>query len=270
MPIIEVAGRAVEYVRRGAGTPVVISSPTWWPLGAWEVSGIPELSRAHDTVAFNHRGIGRSSPADGAYTVDSMSHDLLALADALALERMHLVGYANGAAVALAVACRHPERVRSLTLAAPSLGLPASAPSQREATQRDIIDIGFEAHIRAYPATSSHPTFLRDRPAAAAALSDALWTGQGTVESFLKHVEARGGYAALEIAAGVTTPALVLVGADDVAARGARSQVDAARALTAALPGARLTVAEGLGHMPFWEAPELWKTVLTFMQEFDS
>jgi pimeloyl-ACP methyl ester carboxylesterase len=270
MPIAEIDGRAVEYVRRGAGTPVIFSSPTWWPLDAWQLSGVPELSVAHDAVAFNHRGIGRSAATDGAYTVESMSHDLLALADALGLDRVHLAGYANGAAVALAAARRHPDRVRSLTLAAPSLGFPASAPSQRDATRRDIEDIGFEAHIRAYPATSAHPSFERDRPAAAAALSDALWFGGGTLESFLKHVEARGGYAALEIAAGVAVPALVLIGAEDVAARGALSQVDAARAVAAALPGSRLTVAEGVGHMPFWEAPELWNTVLAFLEEVDS
>jgi 3-oxoadipate enol-lactonase len=270
MPITDVDGRSVEYVRRGAGAPVIFSSPTWWPLQAWQLSGVPELSGAHVTVAFNHRGIGRSTATDGAYTVESMSHDLLALTGALSLDRVHLVGYANGAAVALAVARRHPDRVRSLTLAAPSLGFPASAPSQRDAVLRDIEDIGFEAHIRAYPATAAHPSFERDRPAAAAALSDALWFGQGTLESFLKHVDARGGYAALEIAAGVAVPALVLIGAEDVAARGALSQVDAARAMAATLPGARLTVAEGVGHMPFWEAPELWNTVLTFMQEVDS
>jgi 3-oxoadipate enol-lactonase len=270
MPIADVDGRSVEYVRCGAGTPVIFSSPTWWPLGAWQLSGVPELSAAHDVVAFNHRGIGRSAATDDAYTIETMSHDVLALADALGLDRVHLVGYANGAAVALALARSHPKRVRSLTLAAPSLGFPASAPSQRDAVMRDIEAIGFEAHIRAYPATSAHPSFERERPAAAAALSDALWFGQGSVESFLKHVEARGGYAALEIAASVTAPALVLVGAEDVAARGALSQVDAARAIAATLPGARLTVAEGVGHMPFWEAPELWNTVLTFMQEVDS
>ena len=270
MPIADIDGRAVEYVRQGAGTPVIFSSPTWWPLDAWRLSGVPELSAAHDVVAFNHRGIGSSAATRLPYTVETMGDDLLALTDTLGLERVHIVGYANGAAVALAVARKHPGRVRSLTLAAPSLGFPASAPSPRDGVQRDVEDIGFEAHIRAYPATSAHPSFARDRPAAAAALSDALWFGQGTLENFLSHAEARRGYAALEIAADVAVPALVLIGAEDVAARGALSQVDAARAMAAALPGSRLTVAAGVGHMPFWEAPELWDTVLAFLEEVDS
>jgi len=270
MPIVEIEGRAVEYVRSGTGTPVIFSSPTWWPLDAWQQSGVPELSAAHDVVAFNHRGIGRSAATNQLYTVETMGDDLLALAGALGLDRVHIVAYAIGAAVALAVARRRPDRVRSLTLAAPSLGVPHAAPSPSDAVLRDVEAIGFEAHIRGYPAASAHPSFARDHPAAAAALSDALWFGQGTLENFLKHAEARRGYAALEIAAGLTVPALVLVGAQDAAARGALTPVDAARAMAAALPGARLTLAEGVGHMPFWEAPELWNTVLTFMQEVDS
>jgi pimeloyl-ACP methyl ester carboxylesterase len=236
----------------------MLSSPTWWPLDAWSLSGIPELRGAHDVVAFNHRGIGDSASTAAPYTVESMADDTIALADALALDRVHLIGYAIGAAVALSAARRYPGRVRSLTLAAPSSGLPPSAPAPAEGVLREVERIGFEAHVREHVAASLP------------ALSEALWLRQGTLENFLKHAQARRGYAALEIAAGLEVPALVLAGADDVAARGTLSPVAAARALAAALPHARLTIVEGVGHMPFWEAPEVWQTVLAFLQEVDS
>jgi pimeloyl-ACP methyl ester carboxylesterase len=266
---VDIGGRAVEYERRGSGSPVILSSPTWWPLDAWTLSGLPELSGAHDVVAFNHRGIGGSTETDDPYAVESMAGDVVALADALGLERFHLAGYAIGAAVAMCVAQRHPGRIRSLTLAAPSSGLPQSAPSPRDAVLRDIEARGFEAHVRDHVAESTHPSFVRDRPTAAAALSDALWLHQGTLENFLKHAQARRGYAALEFTAGITVPALVLVGAEDAAVRGTLSPVAAAQAIAAALPAARLTLLPGVGHMPFWEAPAVWNAVLPFLAEAD-
>jgi len=266
---IDIDGRTVEYERRGTGSPVILSSPTWWPLDAWKLSGLPELSGAHDVVAFNHRGIGGSTETDGPYTVESMAGDVVALADALGFERVHLAGYAIGAAVAMAATQRHPARIRSLTLAAPSSGLPQSAPSPRDAVLRDVEARGFEAHVRDHVAESTHPSFVRDRPAAAVALSDALWQHQGSLANFLNHAQARRGYAALEFTPGITMPALVLVGAEDAAARGTLSPVAAARAIAAALPDARLTLLAGVGHMPFWEHPAVWNAVLQFLAEAD-
>ena len=86
----------------------------------------------------------------------------------------------------------------------------------------------------------------------------------------MRHADARRGYAALDIATGLDVPALVLTGAEDTAPRGVLSPADTARALAAALPRARLTVAAGVGHMPLWEAPQLWKVVLEFIEEVDS
>jgi 3-oxoadipate enol-lactonase len=269
MSVVDIAGRSVEFVRRGAGSAVMLSSPTWWPLDAWNLSGIAELSAAHDVVAFNHRGIGSSAATGAPYTVETMADDLVALADALNLDRVHVVGYAIGAAVALAAARRHPGRIRSLTLAAPSRGLPSSAQSPAGAAAREIDDAGFEAHIRGH-VTSAHPSFERERPADAAALGDALWRHQGSLANFLEHADARRGYEALDIAAGLAVPALVLVGAEDAAARGALSAVDAARAIATALSDARLEITAGVGHMPLWEAPELWALVLAFLQEVEA
>ncbi len=269
MAILDVGNRAVEVLRRGAGSPVLLSSPTWWPLDAWKLSGIAELSAAHDVVAFNHRGIGRSSAGAAPYTVETMADDLIAVADALGIDGFHVVGYAIGAGVALAAARRRRGRIRSLTLAAPSGGLPASAPSPSAAALRDIEAGGFEAHVRAHIA-SAGAAFRNEHPEAAAALGDAMWLHQGSPANFLQHADARRGYDALALAAGLDVPALVIAGAEDTAARGIASPIETARALAAALPHARLTIAAGAGHMPLWEVPELWTMVLAFLKEVDA
>ncbi|HAI65213.1 MAG TPA: 2-succinyl-6-hydroxy-2,4-cyclohexadiene-1-carboxylate synthase, partial [Acidimicrobiaceae bacterium] len=68
-------------------------------------------------LAGHGAGPHSTDPAD--YTVDAMADAVLALAG----QRCDLVGYSMGGRVALTAACRHPERVRSLTLIGASAGL---------------------------------------------------------------------------------------------------------------------------------------------------
>lgn len=69
-------------------------------------------------VAFDQRGYSPGArPADvAAYHHSELAQDVLAVADALGAERMHLVGHDWGALVAWSVGGRHPERVASLSI----------------------------------------------------------------------------------------------------------------------------------------------------------
>ena len=64
-------------------------------------------------------GPGLHSTDAADYTIDAMAEAVLALAD----DPIDLVGYSMGGRVAFTAACRHPERVRSLTLIGASAGL---------------------------------------------------------------------------------------------------------------------------------------------------
>lgn len=86
-------------------------------LGFWHFGIIRPLSRLCRLTAYDLRGHGRSDlPATG-YSIPDMADDLLALLDHLGLERVHLMGHSFGGAIALLLAHRHPERVRSVILA---------------------------------------------------------------------------------------------------------------------------------------------------------
>ncbi|SDP69112.1 Pimeloyl-ACP methyl ester carboxylesterase [Pedococcus dokdonensis] len=69
-------------------------------------------------VAFDQRGYSpRARPrARGAYRMEELVGDVLALLDALDAPRVHLAGHDWGGSVAWAFAERHPERLRSLTV----------------------------------------------------------------------------------------------------------------------------------------------------------
>lgn len=72
---------------------------------------IAELAERHTVVA-------PRLPAGGPLDLDHVAEAVLASADEAALDRFALVGYSLGAAVAIRLAARHPDRVSALVLTA--------------------------------------------------------------------------------------------------------------------------------------------------------
>jgi pimeloyl-ACP methyl ester carboxylesterase len=78
----------------------------------------PRLAEAGlRVIAFDQRGYspGARPEGVGAYATDLLADDVIGIADALGIDRFHLVGHDWGSAVAWVVAARHAERVRTLT-----------------------------------------------------------------------------------------------------------------------------------------------------------
>ncbi len=268
MPVLEVGGRQVEYLLEGRGEPVILSSPTWWPLDAWKLNGLPELRDTFRVLAFNHRGIGHSSGTATAYNVHGLADDMVALSEALRLGPAHVVGFAIGGVVALKAAIRRPEAVRSLVIGAAGAGAPAGRPSAVDRDREVIRKVGFREHIRHHALNDDFafsPASYARHPERAEALADALWEHQGTEEEYLKHAEARSGHSTFDDLDKVAQPALVLVGEEDNVQRGASTPVKVATELAGALT-AELVVVPGVRHMVFWEDPEpAWAAVRRFL-----
>ena len=87
-----------------------LESPVWRP---W----LAELSRGHTYIRYDQRGCGLSDRNVADYSLDAWVGDLEAVVQALGLRRFPLFGMSQGAAVAIAYAARHPERVTQLVLA---------------------------------------------------------------------------------------------------------------------------------------------------------
>jgi pimeloyl-ACP methyl ester carboxylesterase len=79
---------------------------------------LPVLATRYRLVRFDMRGFGGSyvPPAGSAWSFERLVEDLLAVADAAAAPRFHLVGESIGGTAAIACALRAPQRVLSLTL----------------------------------------------------------------------------------------------------------------------------------------------------------
>jgi 2-(acetamidomethylene)succinate hydrolase len=106
--------RALEWAGEGPGVLFLHGL-----AGVAEVWGPTiEALRAHRLrcVAIDQRGHGHSArPAEG-YGIGNFVADALGTMKALGLERPHLVGHSMGARVAMVLAARHPEAIRSVAI----------------------------------------------------------------------------------------------------------------------------------------------------------
>ena len=112
---------AISTMQAGDGPPVVLLHG----LGATKASFLPTLAALaprHRVIAIDLPGFGDSAkPVRAAYDAPYFARAVVALLDALELDRVALVGNSMGGRVALEVGLEHPDRTSHLALLAPSL-----------------------------------------------------------------------------------------------------------------------------------------------------
>lgn len=101
---------------------VLLNSPMAGDALFWSPGFIRTLSGAgYRVVRYDQRGTGASDWIENwsrkaPYTLVEMAGDAVAVLDAVAVERAHVVGFSLGGFVAQELAIAHPDRVASLTL----------------------------------------------------------------------------------------------------------------------------------------------------------
>ena len=111
-------GTRLYYEEAGAGTAVVFVHEYAGDWRTWE----PQMrffSRSHRCVTYSQRGYPPSDvPSDGAkYSQDIFRDDVIAVMDALKIDKAHVVGHSMGASTALHVGIHFPRRCLSVTAA---------------------------------------------------------------------------------------------------------------------------------------------------------
>ena len=123
---IVAAGIETNYHDVGDGHPLLMIHGSGPGVSAWANWRLvmPALARQARVIAPDMAGFGFSERPNGyAYSMDNWVAQAIGLLDALDIERADLVGNSFGGALALALAIRHPERVRRLVLMG-SVGVP--------------------------------------------------------------------------------------------------------------------------------------------------
>jgi 2-hydroxymuconate-semialdehyde hydrolase len=116
---IVTAGIRTNYHDVGTGFPVLLihgSGPGVTAWANWRLV-MPALAKQARVIAPDMVGFGFTERPDGfEYTMDAWVKQAIGLLDALKLKQVDLVGNSFGGALSLALAIRHPQRVRRLVL----------------------------------------------------------------------------------------------------------------------------------------------------------
>jgi 3-oxoadipate enol-lactonase/4-carboxymuconolactone decarboxylase len=212
----------------------------------------PELSATHRVIRWDLPGHGGSA-ADligAGATVGDLAELVLALADALGVERFAYAGVSLGGAVGLHLAVHHPERLSSLAVICSSAHFNGAKPWQERAAlvRREglagLAGLAETADTRWFTPGFTVPELVRDHreadPEAYAACCDALAA-----------FDLRDRLAAIRV------PTLLIAGRDDPA-----TPPSHLRDIADAVPDAALTEIPGASHLAPAERPEAVLTAL--------
>ena len=114
MPDIEIdEATTLHYATSGAGEPILLIPGLGLDHNYYRF-GIPLLSRHLQVLAVDPRGIGRSTKSPPPYTVEAWADDFAVMIDKLGFGPIHVLGSSLGGSMALALAQRHPGKLKSL------------------------------------------------------------------------------------------------------------------------------------------------------------
>jgi 3-oxoadipate enol-lactonase len=252
MPKVDAGGTELHFVRAGSGEPMLLIQGMSATHLAWGRPFLTPLEESFDCVVFDNRGMGLSGPAQMPFTTADLAGDVVALLDALEIERTHIVGISMGGMIAQELALAHPERIRSLTLGATYCGGPqgtlmsdedlrmlgtAMASGEREQVLRAMWEINLSPDFRTE----------ESRYSAFQEMAVALQAPKDVIFQQMQACAAHDTSTRLER---IEVPTQVIHGTAD-RLLGVNNGIQIA-ALVAVEP----QLLDGIGHMFWWEQPE--------------
>jgi pimeloyl-ACP methyl ester carboxylesterase len=253
VPVVGAGKVELDYERSGSGPPLLLIMGMSGSRLSWGEPFLELLRRDFDTVAYNHRGVGTSSRVQGPFTIRELADDAAALLDALELESAHVLGISMGGMVAQELALAHPERLRSLALGCTYCGGPGSSRTSAEVWQgiADAMASGDrERAIRTAWEANVSGQFAADDDAYGRFSANARQMPVA-VAVIMAQAQAILGHDTSARLPTIRAPTLVVHGTDDLMV-----PVENARMIASLIPGARLEILPGIGHLFFWEQPE--------------
>lgn len=231
---------------KGQGPVVVLSHALGCDLHMWDEVAA-DLCADHLVVRYDHRGHGRSQGGRTAFDMGDLADDAAELIAQLTHEPVHFVGVSMGGMAAQALAVRHPQRVRSITVAHAASHYAADAQAGWEARIATVQAQGMEAIADGALQRWLTPDYVAGHPKRVAQLRSTL-----VQTDPVAYAQACRAVANIALQAGnarITCPSLVIAGTHDAATPLACSQ-----AIAAQIPGGQLVCIDA-AHIGCVEQP---------------
>ena len=277
MPDIEIdEATTLHYATSGAGEPILLIPGLGLDHNYYHF-GIPLLSRHLQVLAVDPRGIGRSTKSPPPYTVEAWADDFAVMIDKLGFGPIHVLGSSLGGSMALALAQRHPGKLKSLIVVGGFSQLDRATELNFRLRLRLIEKLGMSDEVADYMGLwtltrkfiNSDAGFATMRANQANIRANSAQSYSAFVEALLKWGRCQPGQERepkfTTLLDSIKTPTLVVTSDNDHLIPKELSDLIAAR-----IAGAKLVVMPAAGHIPFMEQPdEVVRIVLQFLEELD-
>ena len=246
--MLAVEGGQIYYETLGSGPAVMLIHGGFGDRRMWDEQ-FRALAASYRVVRYDHRGFGRSSAPQAAY---SPVADLNLLLSHLGIERASLIGNSLGGTLALDYALKHPERVaKIIVVASGASGYPVSEEEIESVRSifRTAEERGAQTALELWlnhpmlSATHSYPP-ARERIRHMVTDNSAIFRMQHWPSEPMQPP-------AYERLSEIRQPTLVIVGDHDTPLVRQMGAATAAR-----IQGARLVTMENADHLPQMEKPE--------------
>jgi len=262
MPFLDINQAKIHYQESGSGDETIVFSHGLLMSSEMFREQVEILGEHYRCVSFDHRGQGRSEVTQHGYDMDSLAKDAAALIQTLDCGPCHFVGLSMGGFVGMRLALRHPELLRSLTLMNTSAD---AEPEQNKGPYRRLAFVGrwlgFRWVVKPIMKIMFGTSFLSDpqREQQKTEWRQRLLSLDRVGTSRAAHgvIDRKGVYEQLS---GLTTPTLILAGAEDVATTQSKSE-----RIHSTVAGSQLVTIPRAGHSSSIEEPEaVTKSLLSF------
>jgi 3-oxoadipate enol-lactonase len=258
VPTVRAGDVELDYERSGpisdrSGPPLLVIMGMSGTALYWGEPFLELLRRDFDVIAYDHRGVGASSRLDGPLTITQLAEDASGLLSALQIDSAHVLGISMGGMIAQELVLAHPDQVRTLTLGCTYCGGPQSVradPPVMQGLAGAMMSGDRGRALRCGWEICVSQTMVDDADAYAAflAIAERRAVAVPVVMAQLQACLAHDTSTRLEE---LTTPTLVIHGTEDQLL-----PVQNGRQIASLIPGSKLEIFDGAGHMFFWEQPE--------------
>jgi pimeloyl-ACP methyl ester carboxylesterase len=236
---VEHDGARIRYAACGTGVPAILLHGGLGHSGNWGHQVPALVASGHRVVLIDSRGHGRSTRDAQPYTYELMASDVLAVMDALRLDRAARVGWSDGACIALVLAMQVPQRVTGVFF----FGCNMDPGGTKDFQPSPVVDRCFARHTMDYAALSATPDRFGD-----------------FVAAVQRMMRTEPNYTASDLAQ-IRIPVTIVQAEHDEFIR-----PEHAAYLARSIPGAILIELPGVSHFAPLQRPALFnRTVLDFL-----
>ncbi len=234
---------------------LMLSNSLGTNLHMWDPQA-PEFAKHYRVIRYDRRGHGQSDVPEGPYSMERLGRDAIAVLDALGIEKTNWCGLSMGGMVGQWLGANAPDRMEKLVLSNTNFHYADKAP------WHDRIKLIEEKGLGQLVDGNMQRWFtegFRNRAPDIIATMKEMFVATD-VKGYVGCCQAIMAMDFRESNAGVTTPTLVIVGAQDVATPPA-----AGEAIQQQIKGAKLASIDA-AHISNMEQPAAYtKTVLDFL-----